>query len=248
MIIVSGISKHFNTGSADEIRALNRVSLELNNGEYTILLGSNGSGKSTLLNVLAGQLVPDEGNISIDGKDVTGLPEHLMSRWVSRVFQNPLAGTASSLTVLENFRIAALRTGSKSFKTGTGSGFRRLVQDKISTLGLGLENKVDVPIGTLSGGQRQSLTLLMSVMDETRLLLMDEPASALDPKTAEIVMQTANRIIRDNQITAVLITHRIRDAVQFGDRILMMSEGNIIRDIGNPEKSRMTAEEIFNWF
>jgi putative ABC transport system ATP-binding protein len=191
---------------------------------------------------------PDAGKIILQGTDVTAQPEHLRSRSISRVFQNPLSGTAAGLTVLENFRMASLRTKNKSFTTGTGRKFRNTVKEKIAALGLGLENKLDVPMGTLSGGQRQSLTLLMSVMDETKLLLMDEPASALDPKTAELVMQIADKIIRENQLTAILVTHQLKDAVRYGDRIIMMSGGQLTKDVSDKEKTELSAEDIFKWF
>jgi putative ABC transport system ATP-binding protein len=248
MITISGVSKYFNKNSAGEIRALNNLSLQVADGQYVILLGSNGSGKSTLLNVMAGQLQPDSGQLAINQQDVTGYKEHEMSRWVSRVFQNPLSGTTSALTILENFRIAALRTGSKSLKIGADENFRKTVREKISSLELGLENKLDARMGSLSGGQRQSLTLLMSVMDETKLLLMDEPASALDPKTAELVMKLAGKIIHENKLTTVLVTHQLRDAVNYGDRIIMMSEGRIKKDVQKAEKAQLKAEDIFNWF
>ena len=248
MVKIEGVTKIFNRQSADEIIALKDVSLQIASGEFVILLGSNGSGKSTLLNILAGLYAPDTGKIFLDGEDVPSQQEHRRSRSISRVFQNPLSGTAAGLSVLENFRMAALRTQNKSFRTGTGVSFRNQVREKIATIGLGLENKLDVPMGTLSGGQRQSLTLLMSVMDETKLLLMDEPASALDPKTAELVMRIAGTIIRDNKLTAILVTHQLKDAVQYGDRILMMSEGQIRRDVKNEEKKKLRAEEIFSWF
>jgi putative ABC transport system ATP-binding protein len=248
MVKIEGVSKIFNRHSADEIKALNDVSIHIPNHEFVIVLGSNGSGKSTLLNILAGVYAPDAGKIILQGTDVTAQPEHLRSRSISRVFQNPLSGTAAGLTVLENFRMASLRTKNKSFTTGTGRKFRNTVKEKIAALGLGLENKLDVPMGTLSGGQRQSLTLLMSVMDETKLLLMDEPASALDPKTAELVMQIADKIIRENQLTAILVTHQLKDAVRYGDRIIMMSGGQLTKDVSDKEKTELSAEDIFKWF
>lgn len=248
MVKIEGVTKIFNRRSADEIIALNNISVDITKGEFVILLGSNGSGKSTMLNVLAGVHTPDTGKIILGGEDVTSQPEHKRSRSISRVFQNPLSGTAAGLSVLENFRMAYLRTKNKSFGTGTGTHFRKTVSEKVSTLGLGLENKLDFQMGTLSGGQRQSLTLLMSVMDETRLLLMDEPASALDPKTAELVMHIADKIIRSNELTAILVTHQLKDAVNYGSRIIMMNEGKILRDVSGKEKATLKAEDIFRWF
>lgn len=248
MVRIEGVTKIFNRQSPDEIIALNDVSIEIPDGEFVILLGSNGSGKSTLLNVLGGVYAPDAGKIILDGTDVTSQPEHQRSRSISRVFQNPLSGTISGLTVLENFRMSSLRTKNKSFGTGTGTQFRNAVRDRVTTLGLGLETKLDVLMGTLSGGQRQSLTLLMSVMDETKLLLMDEPSSALDPKTAELVMQIADKIIRENKLTAILVTHQLRDAVSYGERVIMMNEGNVSKDVSGKEKSALKPEDLFRWF
>lgn len=248
MINIEGITKYFNRNSAGEILALDHVSLNIHQGEFLVLLGANGSGKSTLLNAIAGTFFPDQGCIKIDDEDITGLKEHKRSRWISRVFQNPVSGTAPELTILENFRMAHLRTRPKTLHLGTGKIFREQTAAKIKSLGLGLENKLDVRMGTLSGGQRQSLTLLMSVMDDTRLLLMDEPTSALDPRTSELVMNLAARIISDYKLTAILVTHQIRDAVRFGNRIIQMSEGKIVKDLSGEDKLKLSADQIFSWF
>lgn len=248
MIELSHITKIFNRGQVNEVTALQDVNLQIAEGEFLTLIGANGSGKTTLLNVVAGAVTPSSGNIRINGADITRLPEHKRSRWIARVFQNPLAGTAPDLSILDNFRLAALRTRPKRLTIGINERFKAEVREKIAGLGLGLENKLQQPIGSLSGGQRQALTLLMSVMDHTDILLLDEPTAALDPKSAETVMQTAERLIREYQLTAVLITHNLRDAHRYGNRLIQMAEGRIVRDLGAAEKGKLKAEEMYGWF
>lgn len=248
MIELSHITKIFNRGQVNEVTALQDVNLQIAEGEFLTLIGANGSGKTTLLNVVAGAVTPSSGNIRINGADITRLPEHKRSRWIARVFQNPLAGTAPDLSILDNFRLAALRTRPKRLTIGINERFKTEVREKIAGLGLGLENKLQQPIGSLSGGQRQALTLLMSVMDHTDILLLDEPTAALDPKSAETVMQTAERLIREYQLTAVLITHNLRDAHRFGNRLIQMDGGRIVRDLDATEKGKLKAEEMYGWF
>lgn len=248
MIRLQAIHKTFHRGEAAEVHALNNIHLEIKKGEFVILLGANGSGKSTLLNVLSGATLPDQGKIFIADTDVTMLPEFRRSKWISRVFQNPLAGTVSELTILENFRLAAIRAHPKKLIVGSTGKFRLQVQDKIAGLNLGLENKVDALMGTLSGGQRQALTLLMAVMDDAALLLLDEPAAALDPKTSVTIMKLAEKIIREHQLTAILVTHNLKDAAMYGSRILLMSEGNITKDVARNESINPDAGTLFEWF
>ncbi len=248
MIELQSIHKSFHRGEAAEVRALNNINLQFKKGEFVIVLGANGSGKSTLLNVLSGTTLPDEGKITIDSTDITMLPEFRRSKWISRVFQNPLAGTVSELTILENFRLAAIRAHPKKLILGSTGRFRSLVRDKIAGLNLGLENKVEALMGTLSGGQRQALTLLMAVMDDAALLLLDEPAAALDPKTSVTIMQLAEKIIREHQLTAILVTHNLKDAAMYGSRIVLMSEGSITKDVLKNETSHPDAVSLFEWF
>lgn len=248
MLEFRNVDKYFNRSTQSEIQALSSINLEVAEGEFVVLIGSNGSGKSTLLNVIAGNLIPDSGKIFVGGNDITTMPEHKRSKWISRVFQNPLAGSASELSVVENFRLFSLRTRIKSLTTGINESFRKTVADQLSTLGLGIENKLDQPIGTLSGGQRQAITLLMAVMDDTRLLLMDEPASALDPVKATLVMKLANTLSKKHHLTTILVTHNLRDAIAYGDRIILMSQGKIVKDVRGDEKKTLTAEEVFRWF
>ncbi len=248
MIRLEAIHKTYNRGTAAEVSALSNINLVIAKGEFVTVLGANGSGKSTLLNVLSGSVFPDEGNIYIAGTNVTTLPEYRRSKWIARVFQNPLAGTVSELTIFENFRLAAIRAHPKNLTVGTTPKFRLLVRDKIAGLGLGLENKTDALMGTLSGGQRQALTLLMAVMDDASLVLLDEPTAALDPKTSARIMTLADRIIREHGLTAILVTHNLKDAATYGSRILLMSEGKITKDVARNESTNPDPATLLDWF
>jgi putative tryptophan/tyrosine transport system ATP-binding protein len=248
MISLKHIRKVFNKGKVNEVTALDDISLEVDKNEFVVIVGANGSGKTTLLNIIEGAEIPNGGSIAINGTDVTQLPEYKRSKWVARVFQNPNNGTAPDLTILDNFRLAALRTRGKKLVIGTHTAFKKKVQEKISSLGMGLENKITQSMRNLSGGQRQALTLLMSVMDKTDILLLDEPTAALDPKSALIVMGLAEKLNRELGTTTILITHNIKDAHQYGNRLIQMQEGRIIRDMNKEEKSRLALPEIFEWF
>jgi putative tryptophan/tyrosine transport system ATP-binding protein len=248
MIELTHIDKTFNKGKPDEVPALKDISLSIRKGEFVVLIGSNGSGKTTLLNIIAGAAFPSGGSVCFDNKDVTRLPEHRRSRWIARVFQNPLSGTAPDLSILDNFRLAALRTGRKRLTIGINEAFARRVRDRIATLGMGLENKVDQPMGSLSGGQRQALTLLMSVMDNTEILLLDEPTAALDPRSARSILQTAEQLIREFHLTTIFITHTLKDAHQYGNRLIQMAEGKIVRDMDAAAKNQLSVTDLFGWF
>lgn len=248
MIGITSLYKTFNKGQPNEVNALNGIDLQINQGEYVVIVGSNGSGKSTLLNMVAGSISPTSGSISIDGTDVTKMADHSRSRWIARVFQNPLSGTAPDLSILDNFRLAALRTQPKAFKIGVNAGFKKQVQEKIALLNMGLENKTHQLMGSLSGGQRQALTLLMSVMDDCRILLLDEPSAALDPRSANVVMQTADKLISDFKLTAILVTHNLKDAYTYGNRIIQMQEGIILHDLNSAQKAALTQNDLFGWF
>ncbi len=248
MIELQHISKTFNRNTSNEVNALQDVNLKIDSTQFVVVVGSNGSGKSSLLNAIAGSIYVNEGKIVVDKNEITQMKEHQRSKWIARIFQDPLMGTAPDLSVLENFRLASIRTQSKKFAIGTNEKFKKKVQAKISLLNLGLENKVDQPMGTLSGGQRQALTLLMAVMDETKILLMDEPAAALDPKTSELIMKLAEKMIREFQLTAFLVTHQLKDALTCGDRLILMQEGIIAKDLNETEKSALRLNDLFNWF
>lgn len=248
MIEFDHIAKIFNRGQVNEVTALRDIQLHIQKGEFLVLLGSNGSGKTTLLNVLAGAILPSKGRLLINGEDVTQLPEYKRSRWVARVFQNPLGGTAPDLSILDNFRLAALRTRPKTLRIGINEAFKKNVREKIAGLGLGLEDKLQQPMGTLSGGQRQALTLLMSVMDHTDILLLDEPTAALDPKSAAVVMQTAEKLIEEYQLTTVFITHNLSESLRFGNRLIQMHRGEIVRDLDAAAKLKLRLQELYGWF
>jgi putative tryptophan/tyrosine transport system ATP-binding protein len=248
MIDLVAVHQVYNKGRANQVDAVNGVDLHIANGEFVVIVGSNGSGKSTLLNLIAGSVLPTSGIVSIDGQDVTKLADYGRSQWIARVFQNPLSGTASELSILDNFRLAAIRTQTKGLTIGITDSFKQKVKDRIATLGMGLEDKLEQPMGTLSGGQRQALTLLMSVMDNCKVLLLDEPTAALDPRSAEIVMRTADKLTDDFKLTTILITHNLKDAFGYGNRIIQMAEGVIIKDINTPQKSQLKQTDLFDWF
>jgi len=248
MINLNHISKSFHLGRPNEVIALQDINLHIMQSEFVILLGSNGSGKSTLLNLIAGNIFPTNGEVSIAGINVSKLPEYRRSKWIARVFQNPLQGTAPDLSIIENFRLAALRTSQKKLKIGLNADFIKEVGERIETLGLGLENKLNQAMGSLSGGQRQALSLLMAVMADIKVLLLDEPAAALDPRSAEIVLNTADKLIKDYKITAVMVTHNLKDAHLFGSRIVQLHNGKILRDINKEDKQILTHADMYEWF
>jgi len=248
MIAISNISKTFNSGKPNQVNAISNVSLEIKQGEFVVIVGSNGSGKTTLLNLIAGNILPDAGSITIDSNYVTRLAEYGRSKWIARIFQNPLMGTAADLSIIDNFRLAALRTQTKGLTIGKNENFKQLVKEKITTLGMGLEDKIEQPIGTLSGGQRQALTLLMSVMDTCKILLLDEPTAALDPRSAENVMKIADNLIKQYNLTAILVTHNLKDAGRYGTRIIQMGEGVVLNDLAGDDKLNLQQNDLFAWF
>jgi putative ABC transport system ATP-binding protein len=248
MIQLVNATKVFNAESSSAVVALNEFNLEISEGQFIVVVGANGSGKSTLLNLLAGSMFVDTGRILIDGNDVTAMKEYQRSKFISRIYQNPVTGTAPDLSILDNFRIASLRTSKKQLRIGIDEAFRKKVADKISVLQMGLENKLDVEMGLLSGGQRQALTLLMGVMDTSKVLLLDEPTAALDPKSALKVMELTQQLVSEYKLTAVLITHEIKFAHHYGDRIIQLAEGRIKRDLNSSEKKALSIQELFEWF
>ena len=248
MISINNIHKVFNKGKANQVNAVNGINLQINDGEFVVIVGSNGSGKTTLLNLVSGSVMPTSGTISIDGHDVTNMPDYKRSEWIARVFQNPLSGTASDLSILDNFRLAAIRTKPKGLSIGVDDAFKKQVKEKIASLGMGLENKIAQPMGTLSGGQRQALTLLMSIMDSCKVLLLDEPTAALDPRSAEVVMKTADKLVKDFKLTSILITHNLKDAFNYGTRIIQMGEGTILHDLDTDKKTKLKQSDLFDWF
>ncbi len=248
MIALENISKTFNRGEVNEVTALRNINLKINKGEFVVVIGANGSGKTTLLNVLSGSEKASTGRVLIDGEDVSRIAEYKRSKWIARVFQNPFNGTASELSILDNFRLAALRTRPKNLIIGINAAFKKRVQEMIVRLDMGLENKINQMMGSLSGGQRQALTLLMSVMDEAKILLLDEPTAALDPKSASMVLSLADRLIKEFHLTALFITHNLKDAQQMGTRLIQFQDGEIVRHLSGEEKSKIKMQDMTGWF
>ena len=241
------LSKTFQSGS-ESISVLKDFNLSIAANEFVSIIGSNGSGKSTLLNLLSGKIKPDQGKIFIQGKEVQTLPEHKRAVWIARVFQDPMQGTAPDLSVLENFRLAITRTSSKGLGIHTGKAFQEVVKEKIAQLGLGLETKINQEMGKLSGGQRQALTLLMASMTDADVLLMDEPTAALDPKTAALILELAQKFHEQRGWTTLMVTHNLKDAKEIGNRIILMKSGKIYKDLNGIDKDKVELTEIVNWF
>ena len=249
MLQISHISKTFNPGTVNEKKALNGVDLHLGSGDFVTILGSNGAGKSTLFGAIAGSFVVDEGTIRLDGQNITSLPDYKRSKFIGRLFQDPLKGTAPSMTIEENLALAYLRASEKRspFSVVTAkdrAGFR----EKLAQLELGLEDRMDHPVGLLSGGQRQALTLLMATLVTPKLLLLDEHTAALDPATAEKVLALTKKIVAENHITCLMITHNIPSALSLGNRTIMMNNGRIVLELAGAERENMTTEQLLKVF
>ena len=249
MLRVDNISKTFNPGTVNEKTALDRLSLHLAPGDFAAVIGSNGAGKSTLLNAVAGSFTVDSGSITLGGRDVTFVPNHRRSRVIGRLFQDPLRGTAPSLTIEENLALAYLRS---SEGTAPLSRIRRKDKEffaqRLELLGMGLEDRMRQPVGLLSGGQRQALTLLMATLVTPKLLLLDEHTAALDPGTAEKVLELTRTIVADNRITCLMVTHNMKQALELGSRTLMMADGNIVLDVSGEERAGMTVDDLLRRF
>ena len=249
MLQISHISKTFNPGTVNEKKALNGIDLHLDAGDFVTILGSNGAGKSTLFGAIAGSFVVDEGTIRLDGQNITSLPDYKRSKFIGRLFQDPLKGTAPSMTIEENLALAYLRASEKRspFSVVTAkdrAGFR----EKLAQLELGLEDRMDHPVGLLSGGQRQALTLLMATLVTPKLLLLDEHTAALDPATAEKVLALTKKIVAENHITCLMITHNIPSALSLGNRTIMMNNGRIVLELAGAERENMTTEQLLKVF
>ncbi len=248
MLDIDNISKTFNPGTINEKLALCELSLHLNKGDFVTVVGGNGAGKSTMLNAVAGTWPVDSGRICIDGVDVTALPEYRRAAYIGRVFQDPMMGTAPTMQLEENLALAYRRGQKRGLHWGVTASERELFCDKLHELGLGLEDRMKVKAGLLSGGQRQALTLLMAALQEPKLLLLDEHTAALDPTTAAKVLELSEQIIADGNLTALMITHNMKDAIRHGNRLIMMNEGRIILDICGEEKSRLTKADLLEKF
>jgi len=247
MIQFKNIDKSFSDDAGQVNTLINNLNLNFNVGEFAVIIGANGSGKSTLLNLIAGLIHPDKGNIILDQNEIQSLKTYERSKYIARIFQNPLQGSVAELTVMENMRLAFLRNDSKGLKLGIDKAFRLKVKDQIAQLNVDLENKTEQRMGTLSGGQRQALTLVMATLGDAKILLMDEPTAALDPKSANSLMENANKIIAAKKLTAIMVTHNMREAVQYGNRLLMMKQGAIMRDLNTSDKLKIEASTLSNW-
>ena len=248
MLDLHSIYKTFNAGTVNEKTALNGLNLHLNEGDFVTVIGGNGAGKSTMLNAVAGTWFVDEGKITIDDIDVTKLPEHKRAKYLGRVFQDPMTGTAATMQIEENMALAARRGMTRSLKAGITAKEREFYREQLKILGLGLEDRLTSKVGLLSGGQRQALTLLMSTLKRPKLLLLDEHTAALDPKTARKVLELTEEMVNEQHLTALMVTHNMKDAIQIGNRLIMMNSGHIIYDVEGEEKKKLTVEDLLAKF
>jgi len=248
MLRFDQVRKIFKKGTVDEKVAVDGISLHVGHGDFVTVIGSNGAGKTTLLNLVAGMFVPDEGNIFIDDKCVNSLPEYKRARYLGRIFQDPLMGTAASMTIEENLAMAELRGRKRGLRWGINRARREHYRRSLAMLDLGLEHRLKDSVSLLSGGQRQSLTLLMATLAMPKVLLLDEHTAALDPKTAQKVMDLTDRIINENALTTVMVTHNMQQAIRYGNRMVMLHEGRVKFDVRGLEKQALTVEEVVRRF
>lgn len=248
MLKINSIEKTFNPGTINEKKALDKVSLHLNPGDFVTIIGGNGAGKSTLMNAITGVWPVDNGSIILDGVNVTGLPEYKRAKFIGRVFQDPMMGTAPDMQIIENLALAYRRGKKRTLKWGITKKEKEMFHEKLKILGLGLEDRMTSKVGLLSGGQRQALTLLMASLQTPKLLLLDEHTAALDPTTAAKVLQISEEIIERDKLTAMMITHNMNDAIVHGNRIIMMNNGQIIYDVQGEEKKKLTKADLMAKF
>jgi putative ABC transport system ATP-binding protein len=248
MLELTQVTKTFHAGTPNEVRALRGVSLSLARGSFVCVIGTNGSGKSTLLNAVAGAVIPDSGRIVLDGIDITRWPEHRRAKLIGRVFQDPFRGTAPSMTIAENLALAARRGQPRGLGWALNLTNRAKLRDRVAAMGLHLEDRLNNPIGTLSGGQRQSLTLLMAGLRKPALLLLDEHTAALDPKSADQVIRLTQDFINRDRLTTLMVTHSMQQAAFLGDRVIMMDRGQVAFDISGQAKSRLRSEDLLSRF
>ena len=248
MLKLDNICKTFNPGTINEKKALQNLSLTLKPGDFVTVIGGNGAGKSTMLNAIAGVWPVDSGSITIDGINVTGECEHKRAAYIGRVFQDPMLGTAPNMQIEENLALAMRRGKRRGLRWGISNMERDMYREQLHTLGLGLEDRLSSKVGLLSGGQRQALTLLMATLRTPKLLLLDEHTAALDPKTAEKVLELSAKIIAEQKLTAMMITHNMKDAIAMGNRLIMMNEGRIVVDVSGEEKKRLTRADLMGLF
>ena len=248
MLEIRNIRKTFHAGTVNEKIALDGVSLTLETGQFVTVIGGNGAGKSTMLNAVAGTLSVDSGSIILDGVDITHMPEYRRAKYLGRVFQDPMMGTAGDMWIEENLALAAMRGKRRGFRWGVKKEDREFFRQQLATLELGLEDRLTVKTRLLSGGQRQALTLLMAALEKPKLLLLDEHTAALDPRTAAKVLEISDRIVAENHLTTLMVTHNMRDAIAHGDRLIMMDGGRIVLDISGEEKKKLTVQDLLQRF
>jgi len=248
MLELQNVKKTFNPRTVNEKIALDGLNLRLEDGDFVTVIGGNGAGKSTMLNAIAGVWPIDSGRIAIDGTDITHLPEHRRAALLGRVFQDPMTGTAATMQIEENLALAARRGQKRTLKVGITRQEREAYREKLKKLGLGLEDRMTAKVGLLSGGQRQALTLLMATLKKPKLLLLDEHTAALDPRTAQKVLELSEQIVTENNLMTLMVTHNMRDAIRYGNRLIMMNEGRVILDIAGKEKERLTVEMLMDAF
>ena len=248
MLELKGICKTFNPNTINAKVALNHLNLTLNDGDFVTVIGGNGAGKSTMLNAIAGVFQVDEGTITIDGQDVTKLPEHKRAAFLGRVFQDPMMGTAPTMQIEENLALAARRGQTRGLKWGITAAERADYKELLRKLDLGLEDRMSAKVGLLSGGQRQALTLLMATLTNPRVLLLDEHTAALDPKTAAKVLALTEQIVAERKLTTLMVTHNMNDAIRMGNRLIMMSDGHVIYDVAGEEKKNLTVPDLLKKF
>src|SRR5690625_2497505 len=248
MLKLQDISTTFNEGTPDEKKALQSINLELKKGEFVTIIGGNGAGKSTLMNVISGIQTPDVGDVIIDGKKVTFLPEYKRAAYIGRVFQDPMAGTAPSMTIEENLAMAYARNKKRKLRLDVTKKRKELFKEYLLTLNLGLEDRLNAKVGFLSGGERQALSLLMATFTEPNILLLDEHTAALDPSRAQLITTLTEEIVRDFDLTTLMVTHNMQQALDLGDRLFMMDAGEIIFDVKGKDKQRLTIEDLLNEF
>ncbi|MBR2902005.1 MAG: ABC transporter ATP-binding protein [Clostridia bacterium] len=248
MLELRNISKTFFPGTVNEKLALDNLNLTLNDGDFVTVIGGNGAGKSTMLNIIAGVFAPDEGQILIDGKDVTNMPEHRRASFLGRVFQDPMMGTAANMQLEENLSLAYRRGKRRTLRWAITKAERQEYKEMLQELDLGLEARLTTRVGLLSGGQRQAVTLLMATMNKPELLLLDEHTAALDPKTADKVLSLTDKFVSEDNLTTLMITHNMKDAIAHGNRLIMMNAGRIIFDVSGEEKKKLTVEMLLEQF
>ena len=248
MLQINNIHKTFNKGTINEKPALRGVTLNLEEGEFVTVIGGNGAGKSTMLNAIAGVWPVDEGSIIVDGRNITGYPEYKRAVYLGRVFQDPMTGTAADMQIDENLALAARRGSTRTLRWGITKKEKDEYRELLKTLDLGLEDRMTSKVGLLSGGQRQALTLLMATLKQPRLLLLDEHTAALDPKTAAKVLDITGKIVKEHNLTALMVTHNMKDAIRMGNRLIMMDEGRIIYDVQGEEKQKLHVSDLMEKF